>query len=121
MVAAAVPIAGEGRPAFARAGCALGDTPIRAFTGLLGDTFDPQGSNETMQDVRACPGVDAGAAKLTQFPDRDQQLGSGVRRSGRLDLRLDAAFHDALRRSRLNQVGRGSKTITSVCRLRYVE
>jgi len=24
-----------------------------------------------MQDVRACPGVDAGAAKLTEFPDRD--------------------------------------------------
>ena len=24
-----------------------------------------------MQDVRACPGVEAGAAKLTQFPDRD--------------------------------------------------
>ena len=71
MVAAAVPIAGEGRPAFARAGCALGDTPIRAFTGLLGDTFDPQGSNETMQDVRARPGVNAGAAKLTEFPDRD--------------------------------------------------
>jgi predicted esterase len=70
-VAAAVPIAGEGRPAFARAGCALGDTPLWAFTGLLEDTVDPDGSIVTMHDVQACPGVDPDAAKLTEFPDRD--------------------------------------------------
>ena len=70
-VAAAVPIAGEGRPAFATASCALGDTPIWAFTGLLEDTVDPQGSIEPMTALQDDCGVPADRAKLTVYPDRD--------------------------------------------------
>ncbi len=70
-VAAAVPIAGEGRPAFATASCNLGDTPIWAFTGLLEDTVDPQGSIEPMTALQDDCGVPADQAKLTVYPDRD--------------------------------------------------
>ena len=70
-VAAAVPIAGEGRPAFATASCSLGDTPIWAFTGLLEDTVDPQGSIVPMTALQDDCGVPAERAKLTVYPDRD--------------------------------------------------
>ena len=70
-VAAAVPIAGEGRPAFATASCSLGDTPIWAFTGLLEDTVDPQGSIVPMTALQDDCGVPAEQAKLTVYPDRD--------------------------------------------------
>jgi dienelactone hydrolase len=70
-VAAAVPIAGEGRPAFATASCSLGDTPIWAFTGLLEDTVDPQGSIEPIKALQDDCGVPADQAKLTAYPDRD--------------------------------------------------
>jgi predicted peptidase len=69
--AAAVPIAGEGRPAWAHAGCALSGTPIWAFHGLLDDTVDPDGSIVTMHNLQACSGIDLNKAKLTTFPDRD--------------------------------------------------
>ena len=69
--AAAVPIAGEGRPAWARAGCSLAGTPIWAFHGALDDTVDPQGSITTMTNLQTCPGIDPNKAKLTVFPDRD--------------------------------------------------
>jgi len=70
-VAAAVPIAGEGRPALATAGCGLGDTPIWAFTGLLEDTVDPDGSIVPMTTLKDDCGVPPDEAKLTEFPDRD--------------------------------------------------
>ena len=70
-VAAAVPIAGEGRPAFATASCSLGDTPIWAFTGLLEDTVDPQSSIEPLEALQGDCGVPADQAKLTVYPDRD--------------------------------------------------
>ena len=69
--AAAVPIAGEGRPAWAAAGCGLKETPIWAFHGALDDTVDPQGSITTMTNLQGCPGVDMNKAELTVFPDRD--------------------------------------------------
>ncbi len=69
--AAAVPIAGDGRPGNRSDYCALGATPLWAFTGLLEDTVDPQGSIEPMTALQACPGVPADHAKLTAYPDRD--------------------------------------------------
>jgi hypothetical protein len=69
--AAAVPIAGEGRPAWATAGCGLAETPMWAFHGSLDDTVEPAGSIDTMHNLQACPLVDPNKAKLTVFPDRD--------------------------------------------------
>jgi dienelactone hydrolase len=70
-VAAAVPIAGDGRPGNRSDYCALGATPIWGFTGLLEDTVDPQGTIEPLEALQACPGVPANEAKLTVYPDRD--------------------------------------------------
>lgn len=66
-VAAAVPIAGEGRPAWDTAGCSLGSVPIWAFHGQLDDVVDPQGSVEPMTNLAAC-GISPDAAKLTVYP-----------------------------------------------------
>ncbi len=68
-VAAAVPISGEGRPAWGTAGCALGAVPIWAFHGALDDVVNPAGSIETMTNLAGCPGVTADRAKLTVYPD----------------------------------------------------
>jgi predicted peptidase len=68
-VAAAVPISGDGRPAWAPSYCGLGSTPIWAFHGALDDLVDPQGSIEPMTSLAACPGVPADQAKLTVYPD----------------------------------------------------
>jgi hypothetical protein len=68
-VAAAIPIAGEGRPAWATAGCALGSVAIWAFHGELDDVVDPQGSISPLTDLRGCQGVSAERAKLTVYPD----------------------------------------------------
>ncbi len=67
-VAAAVPIAGEGRPAWATAGCGLAAVPLWAFHGELDDVVNPEGSIETMNNVAKC-GVPANRAKLTVYPD----------------------------------------------------
>jgi hypothetical protein len=68
-VAAAVPIAGDGRPAWATAGCGLGSVPVWAFHGELDDVVDPQGSIATMTNLAACSGVPADEARLTVYPD----------------------------------------------------
>ena len=68
-VAAAVPIAGEGRPAWDTAGCDLGSVALWAFHGELDDTVDPAGSVQPITNVRACPGVTPERAKLTIYPD----------------------------------------------------
>jgi predicted esterase len=66
-IAAVVPIAGEGRPAYATAGCALGDVPIWAFHGLADDTVNPAGSIEPIEALQTnCSPVDA---RLTTYPD----------------------------------------------------
>jgi predicted peptidase len=69
--AAAVPIAGDGRPGNRSDYCALGETPIWAFTGLLEDTVDPQGTIEPLEALQDDCGVPAERAKLTVYPDRD--------------------------------------------------
>jgi len=70
-VAAAVPIAGDGRPASAPSYCGIGSTPLWAFHGALDDTVDPLGSIEPMTSLASCPGVPADQAMLTVYPDRD--------------------------------------------------
>jgi len=68
-VAAAVPVAGEGRPAWATAGCGLGSVAIWAFHGELDDVVDPQGSIGPMTQLADCPGATANRARLTVYPD----------------------------------------------------
>jgi predicted peptidase len=70
-VAAAVPIAGDGRPGSRSNYCALGSTPLWAFHGALDDVVNPLGSIEPMTALAACPGIPADQAKLTVYPDRD--------------------------------------------------
>jgi hypothetical protein len=70
-VAAAVPIAGDGRPGSASDYCALASTPLWAFHGALDDVVNPLGSIEPMTALAGCPGVPADQAKLTVYPDRD--------------------------------------------------
>ena len=67
-VAAAVPIAGDGRPGSSADYCALGSTPLWAFHGALDDAVDPHGSIEPMTALAGCPGVPADQAKLTVYP-----------------------------------------------------
>jgi dienelactone hydrolase len=69
--AAAIPIAGDGRPGWAPDYCGLGETPLWAFHGAFDDTVDPAGSIEPLTALQACPGVPADEAKLTFYPDRD--------------------------------------------------
>lgn len=66
-VAAAIPIGGEGRPAWASAGCDLGSVAIWAFHGSLDDVVNPQGSIEPMTRLAVCPGVSPERAKLTVY------------------------------------------------------
>lgn len=70
-VAAAVPIAGDGRPAWNRVGCALASVPIWAFHGALDDIVDPQGSIVPMTSIASCPGATAERDKVTVYSDRD--------------------------------------------------
>ena len=67
-VAAAVPIAGEGRPAWATAGCALGAVPIWAIHGELDDVVNPAGSIEPITSLQTCPGVAEEQVKLSIYP-----------------------------------------------------
>jgi predicted peptidase len=70
-VAAAVPIAGDGRPGSSDDYCKLDETPLWAFHGALDDVVNPLGSIDPLTALQACPGVPANEAKLTVFPDRD--------------------------------------------------
>ncbi|WP_243073510.1 hypothetical protein [Microbacterium sp. SS28] len=67
-VAAAVPIAGEGRPAWATSGCALSAVPIWAIHGELDDVVNPAGSIDPITALSGCPGVSSDRAKLSIYP-----------------------------------------------------
>jgi len=67
-VAAAVLIAGDGRPAWATTGCDLTSVAIWALHGELDDVVDPQGSIVPVTNLRNCPGVPADRARLTVYP-----------------------------------------------------
>ncbi|MEI9947593.1 MAG: hypothetical protein WDO74_01050 [Pseudomonadota bacterium] len=68
VVAAAVLVCGDGRRAFAKAGCALGRVPIWALHGELDPTVAPAGSIEPLTQLIACSSPPAVAAKLTVYP-----------------------------------------------------
>jgi len=68
--AAAVPISGNGQPAWESAGCGLTSVATWAFHGALDPIVDPQNAIDTMADLATC-GVPANRTKLTMFPDLD--------------------------------------------------
>jgi len=68
-VAAVVPIAGNGGPAWDSAGCALGAVALWAFHGDQDDVINPAGSTQTVANIQSCP--PAQEAKVTIYPDAD--------------------------------------------------
>jgi len=86
-VAAAVPIAGDGRPAIEKAGCDLGKVPIWAFHGDLDGSMDPAGSEIPINTLKSCTDPPPVDAELTMFANQghlvwdqiyDTTLGSGI-------------------------------------------
>jgi predicted peptidase len=67
-VAAVVPISGDGRPAFQKAGCQLGTVPIWAFCGSADPIVPPAGSIDTLASIQACTSPAPVDAKLTVYP-----------------------------------------------------
>jgi dienelactone hydrolase len=70
-IAAAVPIAGDGRPALGSSGCALASVPIWAFHGDADDVVNPAGSVDTITGLRTCPAPPARELRLTVYPGVD--------------------------------------------------
>lgn len=70
-VAAMVPIAGDGRPAWDAAKCGLGEVAIWAFHGDADDVVAPAGSIEPITDLMACPAPPRRDAELTVYPGVD--------------------------------------------------
>jgi predicted esterase len=70
-VAAVVPVAGEGRPAWETAGCALGDAALWAFHGDVDDIVNPLGSSEPIAQVSGCPAPPRQDARYTEMPGVD--------------------------------------------------
>jgi predicted esterase len=68
VIAAAVLICGNGKPAFAKAGCSLGKVPIWAFHGEADPTVDPKGSTDAIASLKACTSPAAVDARLTTYP-----------------------------------------------------
>ena len=99
-VAAAVPIAGEGRPAWGAAGCGLASVPIWAFHGALDDVVDPQGSIVPITGLRnQCGVADAGGRPDGLPRPRPRLLEHHLRaRLPRRHLHLAARPHLALKR-----------------------
>jgi poly(3-hydroxybutyrate) depolymerase len=68
VVAAVVPISGDGRPAFVAAGCDLGRVPVWAFHGGSDEIVDTLGSTETISKLQACTSPAAVEANITVYP-----------------------------------------------------
>ena len=69
-IAAMVPIAGEGRPAWEAAMCSLGEVAIWAFHGDVDDVVAPAASIDTITNLTACP-PPLSDADLTVYPGVD--------------------------------------------------
>lgn len=69
-IAAMVPIAGEGRPAWDAAMCSLGEVAIWAFHGDADDLVAPAGSIDPITNLTACPQPHHDA-ELTVYPGVD--------------------------------------------------
>ena len=70
-IAAAVPIAGDGRPALGSSGCTLASVPIWAFAGDADEIVNPAGSGDTIGALRACPAPPAKDLRLTIYQGVD--------------------------------------------------
>jgi predicted peptidase len=68
-IAAMIPIAGEGRIAWEKAGCDLGEVAVWAFHGDADDVVNPDGSSEPIANIAACPSVED--AEVTIYPGVD--------------------------------------------------
>jgi predicted peptidase len=68
-LAAAVPIAGDGRNAWRRQGCALGRLPLWAFHGDADTIVPPIGTTEPMSQLMACTDPAPVDARMTIYPE----------------------------------------------------
>lgn len=67
-IAAMVPIAGNGNPAFNSAGCSLGTLPIWAFHGDADSTVGPGGTTGPINSLLACNDPVAFDSRMTIYP-----------------------------------------------------
>lgn len=70
-VAAAVPIAGDGRPMWGSAGCGLSEVPVWGIHGDQDFDVSPWGTIDTIEALRSCPGVTEDTAKLSIYEGVD--------------------------------------------------
>ena len=70
-IAAMVPIAGEGRPAWEASGCELGQVAIWAFHGDADYEIDPDGTTEPINNLVDCPQPPRQDVELTVYPGVD--------------------------------------------------
>ena len=68
IIAAAVPICGDGQLTFIVQGCGLGNLPIWGFHGEADDVIEAQGTIYPMQQLQACTNPEAVDARLTIYP-----------------------------------------------------
>jgi dienelactone hydrolase len=68
LVAAAVPVAGEGRAAFDAAGCVLAAVPMWAIHSADDDWVDPAGSTAPIAALRSQCGATEDSARLSLYP-----------------------------------------------------
>jgi predicted esterase len=74
LVAAAVPIAGDGRTAIAVAGCNLGKVAIWAFHGEQDDSVELEGSVTPITRLKDCTDPKPVDAELTVFPGQGHEI-----------------------------------------------
>ena len=68
LIAAAVPICGDGQLTYIVQGCQLGELPIWGFHGDADDVIDAQGTIYPMEQLQACTDPIATDARLTIYP-----------------------------------------------------
>ena len=105
-IAAMVPIAGEGRPAWDAAMCSLGEVAIWAFHGDVDDVVAPAGSIDTITNLTACPPPQSDA-ELTVYPGVDHDSWTQHLRPERRPRHLRLATRIQRHRSGGRRVDRG--------------
>lgn len=70
-VAAAVPIAGDGRPMWGSIGCGLSEVPVWGIHGDEDVEVSPWGTIDTIEALRTCPGVTEETARLSVYEGVD--------------------------------------------------
>jgi predicted peptidase len=67
-IAAFVPVAGDGKPAWSAKGCELGKVPIWGFHGDADDVVNVSGTNVPLDGLAGCPKPPALESKKTIYP-----------------------------------------------------